>query len=69
MNQENSREKEEKKILVEFIVPDDWNEVVEDFFSRYLPDNVADLDESDIDFLASGKIVTPCESKEYDTIP
>lgn len=69
MNQENCGQKDKRKILVEFEIPDEWGEVVEDFFCRYLVDNIADLDEGDIDFLASGEIVTHCAPKNYDTIP
>ncbi len=69
MNQEKDGEKDNRKILVEFTVPDEWDEVFEDFFGRYLVDNIADLDEGDVDFLASGEIVTYCAPENYDTIP
>lgn len=69
MKEENCGQKDKKKILVEFEVPEKWSNLKSGYFSLYLPDNVAYLEKDDAEFLFSGKIVKLSNSKNYDTIP
>lgn len=72
MKEEKQEENRKRKILVEFEVDDEKIHVTERYFSNYIKRFGLSLDDMDVDFLSTGKVVTPCESVDsgpLDTLP
>lgn len=72
MKEEISGQKEKRKILVEFTVPDGWERGHEPTYFSDLADYNGEFSVLESEFFNSAKVVTPCESADsgpLDTLP
>lgn len=69
MNQENSGQKDKRKIVVEFEIPEDSLDIDSDYINQV----IESLQEADewlaAELLESAKTVSFSDSRNYDTIP